>query len=121
MLRKAAISALLLSLVAHPAARAGVDEDPRAIEARKACASGEVERGIKQLADYLATTDDVTAVYNMARCYEQNGMRDRALLQFREYLRKARDLSTADRADVEAHIQQLEAEQRIAPALPEPA
>jgi hypothetical protein len=88
------------------------DEDPRAIEARKACASGQVERGIQLLADYLATTDDVTAVYNMGRCYQQNGLADKALLQFREYLRKARGLSDAERADVEAQIRELEGERR---------
>jgi serine/threonine-protein kinase len=91
------------------------DEDPRAIEARKACVSGQVERGIQLLADYLATTDDVIAVYNMGRCYQQNGLPDKALLQFREYLRKARNLSGAERADVEAQIRELEGERRASP------
>jgi hypothetical protein len=105
-------------MLCHRVAQAGPEEDPRAVEARKACAAGEVERGIKQLADYLATTDDMTAVYNMGRCYEQNGMTDRALLQFREYLRKVKDLSPADRADVEAHIKQLDGEPRLPPPTP---
>jgi hypothetical protein len=95
---------------------AGTDEDPRAVEARRACAAGQVDRGIKLLADYLATTDDVTAVYNMGRCYEQNGVSDKALLQFREYLRKAPELSAADRAEVQAHIAQLQREQTPPPA-----
>jgi hypothetical protein len=86
------------------------------VEARRACAAGQVDRGIKLLADYLATTEDVTAVYNMGRCYEQNGVSDKALLQFREYLRKAPELSGPDRADVQAHIAQLQREQTPPPA-----
>jgi hypothetical protein len=85
-------------------------DDPRALEARKACAAGDVDRGIKLLADYLATTEDVTAVYNMGRCYQQNGLSPKAALQFREYLRKARDLSPADRREIEGQIKELEAE-----------
>src|SRR2546423_4257835 len=102
---------LILAVVARgaPAEPAG-EEDPRAIEARKACAAGEVDRGIKLLAEYLAITDDPTAVYNMGRCYEHNGLGDKAQLQFREYLRKAHDLGSAERAEVEAHIRALEAE-----------
>jgi hypothetical protein len=90
----------------------GPEEDPRAIEARKACATGEVDKGVKLLTDYLAATDDATAIYNIARCYEQNGIADKALLQFREYLRKARDLTDEDRRDVDAHINGLETRAR---------
>jgi hypothetical protein len=116
---EAALLALLVC--AWPlSARAGMDDDPRALEARSACARGDVERGIKKLADYLATTDDLTAVYNMGRCYEQNGLADRALLQFREYLRQAKDLSTADRAEVEARIRRVEGEVRPPAPLPAP-
>jgi hypothetical protein len=102
--------------LAQPPAPAG-EEDPRAIEARKACASGEVERGIKLLADYLTTTNDATAIYNMGRCYQQNGMPDKAVPQFREYLRKAPDLTAQDRADVERTIAELESQRSKAPAL----
>ena len=91
-------------------------EDPRAIEARKACAVGDVARGVALLADYLATTDDVTAIYNMGRCYQQNGRPDKALLQFREYLRKARNLTADDRREIAGHIEELQADQRVAAA-----
>jgi hypothetical protein len=94
-----------------PANASAAQEDARAIEARKACVAGEVDRGIKLLADYLASTDDVTAIYNMGRCYQQNGLGDKALLQFREYLRKARELVPEDRQEVEGYIRELEADQ----------
>jgi hypothetical protein len=115
------IAGFLFTLVpftsaAQPPPTASV-EDPRAVEARRACAAGEVDKGIKQLADYLASTEDVIAIYNMARCYQQNGQVDKALLQFREYLRKAKDLTREDRQDVDGHIADLEAEQRRQAAL----
>ena len=98
-------------------------EDPRAVEARKACASGDVDKGIKLLAEILATTDDPTAVYNMGRCYQQNGQAEKAILQFREYLRKARDLNAEERRMVEAHLREAEADdraKRAAASVPQP-
>jgi hypothetical protein len=99
--------------LAGPARAAPADApDPRAWEARKACVAGEVDRGIKLLADYLISTEDVTAVYNMGRCYQQNGLNDKALLQFREYRRLATSLSDPERRELEGKIAELEADQR---------
>jgi hypothetical protein len=116
------LPALLLSTAAvaraapAPQPPAEAEEDPRAVEARKACAAGQVDRGVAILADYLSKTSDTTAIYNMARCYQQNGVADRALVKFREYLRLATDLTPDDRRDVEAHIRELEATQRLPPS-----
>jgi hypothetical protein len=96
-------------------------EDPRSLEARKACAAGEVDRGIRLLTEYLSATDDPTIIYNMGRCYEQNGLVERALLHFKDYLRKAKDLSAEDRHDAEEHIRQLEAQNRRPGDSPPPA
>jgi hypothetical protein len=97
---------------AAPAPGSPAAEDPRSLEARKACAAGEVDRGIRLLTEYLSATDDPTIIYNMGRCYEQNGLVERALLHFKDYLRKAKDLSPEDRRDAEEHIHQLEAQSR---------
>jgi hypothetical protein len=105
---------LLSARLAFAAAPAGSDEDPRAVEARQACMSGQVDRGIRLLADYLASTDDATAIYNMARCYQQNGLPDKALLEFREYLRKVKDLAPDERRQVDDYIRELEARQHAA-------
>jgi hypothetical protein len=90
----------------------GSDEDPRAVEAQTACIAGEVEKGVRLLADYFASTGDVTAVYNIGRCYEQNGLDSKAVPKFREYLLKAKDLSVSERRELEQHIGVLEARQR---------
>jgi hypothetical protein len=99
------------------------EEDHLATEARQACASGQVERGIQLLGDYLRKTSDATAIYNMGRCYQLNGLPDRALVSFREYLRKAPDLTAEDRQDVDHRIAELEARPKpvTPPSLIEPA
>jgi hypothetical protein len=93
-------------------ARAQPGQDSRAVEARKACAAGEVDKGIRILADILATTEDITAVFNMGRCYQQNGQPTKAIQQFREYLRKGKDLGPDDRKETEGLIKEAEAEEK---------
>jgi hypothetical protein len=97
-----------LALLVPAAARAQGDE--RMKEVKRACAAGEVQKGINLLADLYVETNDPTAIYNQARCYQQNGMADRAANRFREYLRKAGDLRPAERAEVEGFIREADAE-----------
>jgi hypothetical protein len=87
-----------------------VAADPRPAEARKACAAGKVERGIQILAEIIVENGDANAVYNQARCYQQNGRPEQAVARFREYLRTAAELAPADRTQVEGYIVELEAE-----------
>jgi hypothetical protein len=113
MVRRSVPSTILLAtLLSARLSLAGSEEDPRAVQARQACLTGQVERGIRLLADYLASTDDATAIYNMGRCYQQNGLPDKALLQFREYLRKAKDLPADEKKQVDDYIRELEAQQQ---------
>jgi hypothetical protein len=84
--------------------------DPRIAEVKRACAAGEVERGIKLLADMYAENSDINAVYNQGRCYQQNGRREEAITRFQEYLRRAGAITFAERAEVEAFIKDMQAE-----------
>jgi hypothetical protein len=105
---------LFLVLCIDPARTALGDEDPRGNEARKACLAGDVEKGIKLLADYFTDTEDVTALFNMGRCFQLNGNPAMAELRFKEYLRKATGLSAESRAEAEAQLRDVEAAQRSA-------
>jgi hypothetical protein len=61
---------------------------------------------------------DATFLYNQGRCFEQNARHADAISRFREYLRVAKGLSEADRAEVDRHIaecRQLQAEQESPP------
>jgi hypothetical protein len=97
----------LLALTARDGRAAG--GDVRAVEARKHCAAGRVEEGIELLARIVGETGDPHAVYNQARCYQQNGRAAEALERFKEYRRTRTDLTPRERAEVEGHIRELEA------------
>ena len=57
----------------------------------------------------LRETQHPNYIYNQARCFERNGKYDQALLSYEDYLRKAKDLGEAERAQVEKSIAELRA------------
>ena len=78
-------------------------------QAMKACLSGDYATGVSILTDLYIETRDATFLYNQGRCYEQNVRYVEAAERFREYLRKAVNLSAKDREDAERHIADCEA------------
>jgi hypothetical protein len=56
------------------------------------------------LAELYVETRDTNFVYNQARCFEQNARPVDAINRFREYLRVAKDITPAVKADVDKHI-----------------
>jgi hypothetical protein len=114
-----AATALVLLALATPAQRPAASaaqaqrNELRAREARKACAAGKTERGVELLAEIIAESEGenaANAVYNQARCYQQNGWVEEALVRFREYLRIAPALPRADRQRIEGYLRELAAE-----------
>jgi hypothetical protein len=96
--------------------------------AKKACITGDVRTGIDLLGDLFVETNNATYIYNQGRCFEQNHHWGDALDRFKEYLRKVPDLPATERANVDRHILDCEAEQsKLAPpsappiAVPAPA
>jgi hypothetical protein len=104
-------STFLLTLLAAAPAPAQ-DRDARENEAKKACLSGKADRGIELLAEMYAETNDPTYIYNQGRCFEQNGRAPEALTRFREYLRKSPNMAAEDKAQVQAHITEMEEQAR---------
>jgi tetratricopeptide (TPR) repeat protein len=76
--------------------------------AKKACATGDFAKGVDILADLFVDTNDFLYVYNAGRCYQQNNRFEQAISRFREYLRKAKDISESDRAETERQIADCE-------------
>ena len=106
---------LALAALAAMSGVAGAQErDPRELEAKKACLGGRPDRGIELLAEMYAETNDPTYIYNQGRCYQQNGKPREALTRFREYMRKARDMSADDKALVQGYISELEQQEKAA-------
>src|SRR3954470_23820164 len=90
-------------------ASAAESREVREREARKACFTGNVDRGVEILVDLYVETQHPNYIYNQARCFERNGKYDQALLSYEDYLRKATNLGDADRAQVEKSIAELRA------------
>jgi hypothetical protein len=84
--------------------------DPRDIEADKACLSGKVEAGIDLLAELYAESKEATWVYNQGRCWERNARPADAINSFREYLRIVKKITAEEKADVEKHIADCQAD-----------
>ena len=60
------------------------------------------------LADLYVESNEISWVYNQGRCYQQNNRWEQAISRFREYLRKAKDISESDRAETERQIAECE-------------
>jgi len=61
---------LLVLLVAPLAHAAGKEAKERA--ARKACLSGDYDKGVEILSDLFLDTVDANYIFDQARCFEQN-------------------------------------------------
>jgi hypothetical protein len=99
---------VVLLVNATSVAQAQSSRNSRFAEARRACAAGQVERGIQLLADLIAENNDAAAVYHQARCYDDNGWPERALARYREFLRLSPRLSARGRDEVTASMARLE-------------
>src|SRR5262245_5735452 len=94
-------------LIGGATARAADTREAREREARKACFTGNVDRGVEILVDLYGETGHPNYIYNQARCFERNGKYDQAILSYEDYLRKATNLGDVDRAQVEKSIADL--------------
>src|SRR5664279_5213477 len=100
------LAGAVLLLAAPSAMGASIESRERA--AKKACLLGDVDKGAEILADLYVETNDVGYIYNSARCLEQNGKNAQSALRFKEYLRKAKNLSQADTDAVLKKIDELQ-------------
>ena len=110
---------LLVSLSAAPGRAANLEERVRT--ARKACLTGDVNKGVDLLADLFLDTRDITHIYNQGRCFEQNRKFAEAISRFQEFLVKGKNLSEEDRADAQKHIELCRSNLDQGPPKPEAA
>ena len=86
----------------------GADVEIKVRAAKRACLVGDIEKGIGILADLYVDTNDATYLFNQGRCFEQNGKNEQAVLRFKEYLRKAKNLSQDNSDAVMKKISELQ-------------
>jgi len=120
-------AALLLALaLASSAAAHAAGDDGAELKARTHYAAGEYKEALEIYARLYAETMHPTYLRNIARCHQNLGNADKAISSFREYLRKARDLTPQQRAEVEGYIKEMEQlketkSSSTSPAPPSPA
>jgi hypothetical protein len=94
------------------AVSAGGAQPDRATEirARKAFASGHYDEAIDLFAQLYAETLHPVYLRNLGRAHQMAGHTTQALDFFRQYLRKGRSITAAERSEIEGYIAALEAQ-----------
>jgi tetratricopeptide (TPR) repeat protein len=113
--------ALLLAIHVMLAPGAATADDGDELKARTHFAAGEYKQALDIYARLYAETMHPTYLRNIARCHQNLGNADQAISSFREYLRKARDLTPDQRAEIEGYIAEMEQMKRAKASAPPPA
>ena len=103
--------AFTLALVASPWGpldAAASDHKAAELQARKAFTSGEYEKALEIYVDLYDETHHPTYLRNIARCHQTLGHADKAIAGFREYLRKAKNLTPEQQTEIEKYIAEME-------------
>jgi len=103
---------LSLALVAVPlTVQAGArdNRDNKERTARTACLAGDYAKGVALLAELYVSTKDIAYLFNQARCFEQNGKYEEAIIRFHEYQLKNADAGNTPDESAEKHIASCQA------------
>jgi tetratricopeptide (TPR) repeat protein len=98
----------LLAASSLPAATALAAPDAREMQARQAYAAGNYHEALDVYVQLYAEKLHPNFLRNIGRCYQNLGDPERAINSFREYLRKAKDVSPTERAEVNGYIAEME-------------
>jgi hypothetical protein len=99
---------LAVSLVAALPSRAAAAPDAREIQAREDFAAGRYQKALDIFARLYAETLHPNYLRNIGRCYQNLGEPDRAISSFRDYERKAKALSSEERAEIDGYIREMQ-------------
>lgn len=124
----AAVFALIIVVEPALAAgrRTGGTAGPQEKAARKACLTGDADKGVSLLADLFVESGDPVYVFNQGRCLQQNSRYKDAILRFEEYLRLGQtakldaDARTAAKSHIEECKAKLADEESAQALLPQP-
>jgi tetratricopeptide (TPR) repeat protein len=95
--------------LAWAATRASAAGDPRELKAREDFAAGRYQQALDLFAKLYAETLHPVYLRNIGRCYQNLGDADKALITFRDYLRKHKTITREERAEVDGFIADMEA------------
>jgi tetratricopeptide (TPR) repeat protein len=101
------VAALALALTLG-AARAEAAGDQREIKAREEFVAGRYQQALDLFAKLYAETLHPVYLRNIGRCYQNLGDADKAIITFRDYLRKNKAIAPDERAEIESFIAEME-------------
>jgi hypothetical protein len=118
------VASFVVGAVPAPPACAATDQ--RELKARESFAAGRYQDALDIFARLYAEKLHPNYLRNIGRCYQNLGDPEKAISSFREYLRKAKTLDAAERAEVQGYISEMEdlkrqREASNAPPAPRPA
>jgi len=116
--RTLAIGLLVALLVAAPRAVAGEDDSAADLKARTYFVQGEFKQALEIYTRLYVETMHPTYLRNIGRCHQMMGHPAAAIDAFEGYLREARDLDPAERAEIDGYIAEM---RRLELAMPPPA
>jgi len=117
-----ALALAVIPTLATLATRAEAAGDPRELKARKEFAAGRYQQALDLFAELYAETLHPVYLRNIGRCYQNLGDADKAIITFRDYLRKHKTITPEERTEVEGFIADMEAlkKQKAAESAPPP-
>ncbi len=116
---RALVAAIVVAAIVGLGGGAHADRKEDDLRARTHFAAGEYKQALDIYARLYAETLHPTYLRNIARCHQNLGDPDKAIGSFREYLRKAKELSPDQRKEIEGYIAEME-ELKRSRAAPEP-
>jgi tetratricopeptide (TPR) repeat protein len=110
--KKTWLAAFIALVMALAAIQATAATDARELKAREDFAAGRYQDALELFAKLYAESLHPNYLRNIGRCYQNLGEPDHAITSFRDYLRKARGISSDERKEVEGYISEMEALKR---------
>jgi tetratricopeptide (TPR) repeat protein len=102
------IARAVVALALTSVAAAAVAADARELKAREEFAAGRYHEALDIFAKLYAETLHPVYLRNVGRCYQNLGDPDRAIISFRDYLRKHKTIEPEERREVEGFIAEME-------------
>ena len=99
---------LILMVMAFQAPALADGDESAEMRARTHFASAHYQEALDIYARLYAETLHPTYLRNIARCYQGLKDPDKAISSFQEYLRKAKELSPEQRAEIDGYIAEME-------------
>jgi hypothetical protein len=93
---------------AGPTQAASQSKQSREMQAREAFATGRYKEALELFGKLYAEKLHPTYLRNIGRCYQKMKEPDKAIDSFRDYLRKVKEITAAERDEIDSYISEME-------------